>query len=325
DINDRNFYDSIKVALSSKEGLDAYNYVVIAFGTDLENVDFAEKLSVKLDEWGIADTTKLFVKVRNQKLASEVLVSQGKKKFQFFSFGTEESVVFSYEQITHERIEEMAKLRNRIYQLEYEVKHSNGVAFSEEQIAEIKKSASDGWFSMNNIKRQSNIYACLSLRTKMQLIGLDYCVQTDSRKAVTEEEYLRLYAEGFPVEYASLAKIDGKRIISYTLDFPPSKRTNLAIQEHSRWNAYAIASGMVPASTEKEILNKAVKCNDYDHRRHANITTFEGLVKYRKMIAKRDGICESDADVIMYDIQLMDDAFWLLQNSGCQIVEVDIN
>ena len=38
------------------------------------------------------------------------------------------------------------------------------------------------------------------------------------------------------------------------------------------------------------------------------------------MIAERDGTSEHAADVIRYDYQLLDDAYWLLTKSGYKIV-----
>ena len=116
---------------------------------------------------------------------------------------------------------------------------------------------------------------------------------------------------------------DGKKIIDYPLDFPPfgeSLRTAMAIHEHYRWNSYMISKGTIPAK-KREILSD-VKSNgkSYKLRRHGNLTTFEGLVEFRKMIAERDGISEHAADVIRYDYQLLDDAYWLLTKSGYKII-----
>ncbi len=60
---------------------------------------------------------------------------------------------------------------------------------------------------------------------------------------------------------------------------------------------------------------------NYELRRHGNITTFEGLEEFRRMIASRDGVDEVVADVIKYDYQIMDDAYWLLNENGYKIIE----
>ena len=94
----------------------------------------------------------------------------------------------------------------------------------------------------------------------------------------------------------------------------------MAIHEHYRWNAFMISKGFVPA-TKKEIWDdKRKNGKDYTLRQHGNLTTFDGLVAFRKMLAKRDGVDERVKDVIPYDYQLMDDAFWLLTENGFCIV-----
>jgi hypothetical protein len=56
-------------------------------------------------------------------------------------------------------------------------------------------------------------------------------------------------------------------------------------------------------------------------RHHGNITTFEGLEEFRKMIAEREKENEKNFDKIKYDYQLLDDAYWLLNNHGYKIVK----
>ena len=55
-------------------------------------------------------------------------------------------------------------------------------------------------------------------------------------------------------------------------------------------------------------------------REHRNLTTFEGLLQYRKTMAERNGISEDEADVTRYDYQIMDDVLWLLPRCGLRLV-----
>lgn len=59
------------------------------------------------------------------------------------------------------------------------------------------------------------------------------------------------------------------------------------------------------------------------------LTTFEGLVEFRQLVVARD--ChskkeedikefEEKKDVIKYDYQLLDDAYWLLNANGYKII-----
>ena len=42
---------------------------------------------------------------------------------------------------------------------------------------------------------------------------------------------------------------------------------------------------------------------------------------FRKLVAERDNASEQDKDVIKYDYQIMDDAYWLVTHCGFKIVE----
>ena len=79
-----------------------------------------------------------------------------------------------------------------------------------------------------------------------------------------------------------------------------------------------ITKGFVPSSKEEILASNNGK--NYALRRHGNLTTFEGLEEFRRMIARRDGKEELETDVIKYDYQLLDDAHWLLSKNDRQIV-----
>ena len=124
-------------------------------------------------------------------------------------------------------------------------------------------------------------------------------------------------------------KIDGKDIVYYNAIFKESKRKNLAELEHYRWNSFMISKGFIPASknqilTETVTTDKGTKFTNgknYKVRRHGNLTTFDGLKTFSDMISKRDGITVQQADVISYDYQILDDAFWLLEKEGFKMVK----
>ncbi len=164
-------------------------------------------------------------------------------------------------------------------------------------------------------------------------MGLDYCIESvNELPGLTEKEYLDIYAVGDSVDTSTYnLTVNGKKVVNYTLDFIPSKRTNLAIQEHQRWNSFMISKGIIPANkyqilTEKMERNGKLRYTNgknYGMRRHGNLTTFDGLVAFRKMLAERDNGSEADYDVIKYDYQLLDDAYWLLNSCGYKIVKLE--
>lgn len=324
DVNDVTFYNEIrKICTASKQ--DA-NFVIIAFGSDLENMDMAQKLLVKRREWE-CENLVLFVKVRGKHIGQELFNEPN-----CYWIGEENKVVYNIDNILSDKISKMAQMRDRIYDLEYAMTHElNDI--DEETIRAVTKKAQEKWYlSKSQMERDSSLYCCLSLRSKLNLMGLDYCPkEANDVLALSEAEYMEIYAGSDKPDTTYYPfQVEGKPIVHYTLDFPDSRRRNMAIHEHLRWNSFMISKGTVPA-TKEQILREEIEINgkkrktngkNYSMRRHGNLTTFEGLIAFRKMIAQRDGKEEIATDVIKYDYQLLDDAYWLLSAAGYKIIKL---
>jgi hypothetical protein len=251
----------------------------------------------------------------------------------------------------------MAKMRNQIYDIEYYITNVN-TSPTTEDVEAVKKACDLKWYrSMSQMLRDSSLYCCLSLRSKLNLMGLDYKKRSEKEEenidALTYEEYIKVYAYNCEppcvIEGVSVAN---KPVVDYSKEMPlHNRRTYLAIHEHQRWNSFMISKGLIP-STLDQIFNekrdeKYTNGKRYDARRHGNITTFGGLIGYRRLVAYRSNALaledkalgkslienavyediiktpqpnELKYDVIRYDYQLLDDAFWLLSENNFKII-----
>ena len=324
DINDSNFYKQIRQIVSARAN-DA-NFIIIAFGSDLENIDMAQKLVEKRQEWGI-EKVKIFVKVRAWHKEQTFLEEED-----CYFIGNEKDTVYDVDIIMGDKIFHMAQLRNEIYDLEYMITQAKGLTVDEKTLSDVRVKANKNWYlKKTQLERESSLYCCLSLRSKLNLIGLDYCTESENDlPALTEQQYLDVYSIGDPIDTSKYdVTANGKKIVNYTLKFLPSKRTNLAIQEHQRWNSFMLSKGLIPSTIDQIVNEKTLENGkekftngkNYRLRRHGNITSFEGLVTFRKLVAARDHVDELEKDVIKYDYQLMDDAYWLLTNCGYKIIK----
>ena len=327
DINEQHFYNQLRAVVTRSES-DA-NFVIIAFGSDLENIDMAEKLVTKMKEWGVSNTS-IFVKIRRNHSNQGVENSK-----EYYPICCEDEVVYNIDNIIGDKIFKMSMLRDSVYALEYEVS-SSGKELTEEDIERIEHTAHRNWFVKKTPnERESNIYCTLSLRSKLNMMGLDYVDVADEREGIDEKTYLEMYAgDDMPDTTSYGLTAGGKPIIKYTLDFKESRRKDMAIHEHYRWNSFMITKGFVPATKDMikneidEESGKNTNGKSYTLRRHGNLTTFDGLVEFRKMVAERD-IKEGETieqaelrkDVIKYDYQLLDDAHWLLTETGHKIIK----
>ena len=324
DINNKDFYNQIKNVVSRSK--DDANYIVIAFGSDLENIDMAQKLVEKRQEWGIENLI-IFVKVRKYHCEDTLLQEKN-----CFFIGNELDSVYNIEKILGDKLFKMAQMRNEVYDLEYEITHNEKLKVDEVYVEQNRKNAYKNWYkTKTQLERDSSLYCCLSLRSKLHLMNLDYCPANDERRGLSYEEYIKIYAKkDLPDTETYNIKAEGKPIVAYPLVFKESRRKNMAIHEHFRWNSFMISKGLVPSSIEQILTETFVDENgkvkntngrNYRLRRHGNITTFEGLVTYRELLAKRDKSTEKEKDVIKYDYQLLDDAYWLLSENGFKIIQ----
>lgn len=325
DVNDEEFYSHIKNIVTKNE--NDVNFLIIAYGNDLDNIDLAQKFVEKRREWELENLV-IFVKARHSHKESML---SGVENCYFF--GNEEETVYNIDKIANNTFYNMAQMRNEIYDLEYNITHDKNLVFDEAYIENNHITSYKNWFvSKTQFERDNSMYCCLSLRSKLHLMGLDFIPKEEgSAVGLSEEEYLEIYARGdMPKTENHKTRINGKKIVDYTLDFPDSKRKNLAIQEHYRWNSFLISRGMVPATVEQIKSEKILRADgrekfsngkNYAVRRHGNLTSFEGLEEFRRIVAQRDGCDELEADVIKYDYQLLDDAHWLLDKNGYKIVK----
>lgn len=315
DINNEKLYTELKKCVDGKN--DA-NFVLVSFGTDLENIDMAQKLVEKRREWG--KNLVIFVRTHNRTKEQEALEAEG-----CIFIGNEKEIVYNIDRILSDEIHKIAIMRNEDYDLEYATSEPN-IEITDEFIAEKKYESFKNWHTkMHRFVRESNIYAAMSIKAKLNLMGLDYCKEdANDEPALKEEEYLEIYAAGDMPRYIGETPVGKRKLIGYDLNFADSRRRNMAILEHYRWNSYLISKGFVPA-TKEQILNEKedgrfTNGKNYALRRHGNLTTFDGLIEFRKLVAERDGVSEAEKDVIKYDYQILDDLHYFLTQSGYKII-----
>ena len=321
DINDEKFYKQLRSNLVATNGRKAYNYIIVNFGSDLENIDMAEKLYRKTLEWNIDHYTHIFVKVRDDLLTKEVLDNTTNH---FITFGNEGTLVYNIDKIFNERNEMMAKYKHINY-------------YAQNKNIDLSTAKEDGmhvWYnSYDQVRRDSNTYACLSMRHKLNMLGYDICEQqlvngdhTKSAEQLRAElDFINEYTRDDAIVYKDGITIDGRSLISYNIASlkDDSIRHTYAVEEHYRWNAYEISAGIIPATIDDSLDEEKAKYLK-DTRQHANLSTYDGLIKYRNTKSDRLGITKDEADVIKYDYQIMDDAVWWLNKFHYSLVNKKI-
>lgn len=146
------------------------------------------------------------------------------------SYGSDaENIELAEKLQQNEKTEQMARQRHLLYTAEYEVKENGRAANTVVNDDSIKKSARDKWYLYKQFQRESNIYACLSIRLKLQLCGYDYSIDGED----CSDEFITRY-EQRDKRTPSAYTLDNKPIWQYSNEeqFRESIRWTLAVQEH---------------------------------------------------------------------------------------------
>lgn len=318
DIADNKFYEYLLADLTNVHGsidpdkdtpateaqlAGLRNSIVISCDTDLINIDFAEKLLEKLREWGLNDHTQIYVRIRDDTIRNKV-INTTYPGGEIIPFGAESETASSAPGIFAEGVESMAKQQHLNY-----TKTDN----PEKNMQELERLAMETWYDRwTHVQRESNIYACLSVRVKLHLLGFDAAPIDDPRPDASES-FREKYFQGV-VREDSLPRIyTAEELSDYTV-----RRHMITRLEHQRWNAYMIACGYVPAEPE-EYLQKS-KQELHSVRKHANLVTFEELIHQREVLAAHRGCSVEETDVIRYDYRLTDFLPELLAECKLKIV-----
>jgi hypothetical protein len=186
------------------------------------------------------------------------------------------------------------------------------------------------WDKLSSHERESNRYAALSVKAKLNLMGFDLVYDT-AEAGVQDERILEEFKIAYGLERAQRLRSAGD-VLSYLErdaggSIADTARNNLARLEHQRWNAFHLVKGWTPMPKEKLTaqLRKIPR-----EKKHACITTFEGLVELRDLQTSlecaqvpgtdRDAVLK-EKDTIQFDFNVMDCLEGNLKDTKYRIVK----
>ncbi|GHU23431.1 hypothetical protein FACS1894172_08230 [Spirochaetia bacterium] len=166
------------------------------------------------------------------------------------------------------------------------------------------------WDELSNHERESNLYAALSIRIKLNLMGFDL-IYDKTENSIQDKNILTEFAHIYELEPSQKLRNE-KKYLSYIKRNPDGSiantaRNNLARLEHQRWNSYYLVKGWTPLPKDK--VSAASRKNPQT-KKHACITTFEGLDKLTQLQANKkredDPALDYQAALEKYDTMHLD-------------------
>jgi hypothetical protein len=240
-----------------------------------------------------AEKLRIFVKARNHAamvsedvINAEYMKSGAYIRIEVFGF---EDEIFTVDRIVNEDMDILAK------------------HIAENYSADAANEYPASWNKLINHERDSNRYAALSIRAKLNLMGFDLTYD-ETGETCQDEDVLKGFAESYGLERALKLRKE-KAYLEYPERTAQGKimdsiRNNLARLEHQRWNSYYLVNGWMPL--DKSLVT-AKQRKDQRARKHACVTTFEGLEELAKTQAElRTGGLAAKEQEETYKINLKD-------------------
>ncbi len=283
-------YDGLLEIAQQAENPDTFLYILVDTGNSYRNLETAARLGSMLTG---TSNYHMFVRTDGNYTQNSSLVTY---------YGNPQ-LVLRHDVIVNDALSTLARKLNQVY-----VAQQMGKPF---QDPSVEKQALESWNRLSYFSIYSNLYAAMSLRLKLNLLGLDYVEDGKS-------ENLHLLAEKYP----------RKASYDYADYFSRSKRNALLAQEHARWNAYHLLAEYLPMKkadiTVKSRDGSRVHFNTKHPaaKRHACLTTFQGLDALSSALAQRATALTGSAhgapdyDFYVYDEMLLLAAETLLAELG---------
>ena len=282
---------------------NSYTYFIVSAVDDFQDAGLAYGLKDLLDG---ESNYKIFVRSKG---ADSRLLGDEREEIVYFG---ENATCFTHENIVNDDLMQLSRHVNDLYN-----------DYTQDEWAQLRV-----WQKLPTVEQYSNVNAATHIHYKLNLMG--FALQKTAGVGVTKEEFERVYPDAFMRENGN----------EYSYFFGLTTANVLAFIEHSRWNAYYLLSGYKPLPFDEFVWARndkgkdVLKHKDTDRRRHACLTTYEGLdelisYKYQTMQEavqkgeKEVGAIsrESLADLYRYDYMVIDGMYDALTGLGYSIVK----
>ena len=223
DVNDPEFYHELRdIGRANPKGI---NYFVIAYGSDMENIDMAQKIREKMVEWSIPNI-RIFARTRKKIEMSDFLRGLDEASSDkigvtdafgtclsniCFTFGCEEEMVFNFDSLQAKKWYDATLFLHCMHECEEKERDADGKINTPEVTIQISNDhwndAYCEWYAKKStIGRDSCLLSTLGIRPKMLMIGYDI---GHIDKRIDEETYrtkLREVPSPFKPEAAASTK-----------------------------------------------------------------------------------------------------------------------
>lgn len=278
------FKDNLNNVINMINENNSYSYIIIDMDDEYKNIELGVKIKTLLAE---KNNYHIFVRNGNNYTKDDNDITY---------FGNFKQY-FNHDVIVKERLAKMAKTLNKVYFTQQMADQKDDPNFEEL----VNKKAEESWDNSHFFTIFSNISSAISLRVKLNLLGLNYFddgkgnnIDLINKKYIREDNY------------------------DYQDYFTKSIRNALLAQEHARWNAYHLLNDFLPLSKSsisvknQNETNVSFNLKNLNSKKHACLTSFNGLnVLSNDLASKASKLLNKKIEVETYDLYKYDESLML--------------
>jgi hypothetical protein len=256
--------------------------------SDVESLNAVLKIREFLVQQRLMKKSKIFVQLLNERYKTSSTLFKDPNIIPF-GFGND---IYSVGQIMHPDVLQLAK---NIH---------------------VTEGGTQAWESLDVQERDSLLYEAISIRFKLNLMGLEL---DKAKKGLSRSDFYRRldpYMDKATTEVQLRAKNDADLKVYKD---GRKKRSLLAQQEQLRWSAYSLIQGWTPMTIEEIKETKVFK--DPIDKEDGRLTSFEGLFQLHTLLHETVGYDFQEADQIYTLFHTMDYLYDILKETPYVVVD----
>ena len=249
---------------SLKDKNDSLTYVIVSFGSDLDNIDEVIRLKQYFKQYNMLNI-KYFCRITNA-IYKNVLLDAGVEPYGEYD-------IMNYDTIICEKLNKLSIERNFQEELKNaevveQLESINKISRINQQQRALDKLKLNLWNSQDVNLKDFDIFSSINIRTKLNLCGFDLI----GTEEVSNKEFYKVYDPLKEIIYNKREKV-------YTYPYPDtlSTRNMLAYQEQLRSNAFWFIKGFIPMKKKNYITANHLSTLNTTTRELLTLTTFKGL------------------------------------------------
>ena len=284
---------------SIKDINNTLTYVIVSFGSDLDNIDEVIRLKQYFKQYNMLNI-KYFCRITNA-IYKDVLLDAGVEPYGEYD-------IMNYDTIICEKLNRLSIERNFAESLKNQevvdlVESINEMTHISEQQSALDKLKLSIWNSQDVNLKDFDIYSSINIRTKLNLCGFDLF----GTKEISNKEFYKVYDPLKEIQYDKREKV-------YTYPYPDtlSTRNMLAYQEQLRSNAFWFIKGFIPMKKQDYINANHLSTLNTTKRELLTLTTFKGLDEITEQISNENK--KHDLQIDMEDIDFKRSLYQVMDN-----------